>query len=422
VSPPPNMAGAPPHPRPAGWRRDLAAAALAGILPATVPVALLLAARLSVELAGQRAGGAETLFLAGWAAAVLLPLAFLESARRPLFGAIGLAIAVLLCTLPQNGSLRPAAVSALLALAVPLFASQALRLPSAPGPRAAAALTLATAILLHGHRLFLAGFSVETLVLLGVLPGLAAALAARLAAAGRPGAGFAAALGLLAAPQLASEPWWIWTALVTAIAPASFAAGSAARLARALLFLSGAAALLAGSFPWLRPAPIASLLQAAVSVGSPVAETPLRERVVVLSATSPRFVAELSGAPIRSVIVDSYLTHGVDLPCGQELVRITAVDAADPKPAKAPWSGALIVGRDSAEWAAGRADVAARLACPAPAPWISWIPAAGRFLGQTSRARVALDGTRATCRLAIERNPELPAETALAIFFLATER
>ena len=130
---------------------------------------------------------------------------------------------------------------------------------------------------------------------------------------------------------------------------------------------------------------------------------------------------------MTSLVVDSYLTHGVELACGQELAAIELADAPPAESggrasAKAPWHAALVAGRDSAEWAAGRPDVAARLACPAPLPWISWIPGAGRFLGQTTRARFALPLARHARRLTLERNPALPAETTLAIFFLATER
>ena len=114
----------------------------------------------------------------------------------------------------------------------------------------------------------------------------------------------------------------------------------------------------------------------------------------MLTQSSPRLEVELSGAVARSLVIDSYLTHGVGLACGQELAGLELQEASDSsgerKTAQAPWHAQLVAGRDSAEWAAGRPDVAARLACPAPTAWISWIPGAGRFLGQTTRARLAL--------------------------------
>ncbi len=396
-------------------RRALTVIGLAGALP----VAMLLVAILAVPvLAGARSATAETIFLALWATAVFAPLAFLEAARRPLFAALALAVTALVCTLPSSGGLRPVAVAGALALAVAILAALTVARRPAPDIRTFAALALAAAITLHGHRLFLDGFSGATVVWIALLPGVAAALAARLTAAGWSGAGLVAALALLGAPQLASEPWWIVAAFVTVGLAASFGSGAAAALARRGLFLFGAATLLAGSFPWLRPAPVATLLEGAADVGRSVAESPLHERVVVLTQASPRFAADLSGIRIRSVVIDSYLTNGVDLECGRALARLETTEG----PAALPWRDTLVVGRDSAEWAAGRTDVAARLACPAPAPWISWIPAAGRFLGQTTRTRFRLDAPRAARNLVIERDPGLPAETTLALFFLATER
>ncbi len=53
-------------------------------------------------------------------------------------------------------------------------------------------------------------------------------------------------------------------------------------------------------------------------------------------------------------------------------VAVDAAVARQPVPSR--WHSALVAGRDSTEWAAGRPDVRAQLACPAPTPWISWIP------------------------------------------------
>lgn len=399
------------------WRPNFSELALAlqrAALPAALPAAMLLAATLTLTLSSDRAAASETLFLGFWAAAVFTPLAFLETARRPVHATLGLAVAVLVATLPRAGGLRTVAISALLALSVLILASLALALRRAPDLRTGAALALSAAIVLHGHRLFLHGFALSTLVVLAILPGVAAVAATRLAAGGKPGLGLAVALALLAAPQLTSEPWWILLAFATAAVSAGFGGGAGARLAHRSLFVFAAATLLAGSFPWLRAAPVATLLGAAGTLGRPVAETPLDERVVVLTEASPRFTFELSGVPVRSLVIDSYLTHGVDLACGQEFARLKLGEVNDAIP--------LVAGRDSAEWAAGRPDVAARLACPAPEPWISWIPGAGRFLGQTTRARFALREPSAARNLVIERSPALPADTSLAIFFLATER
>ncbi|MEO8196707.1 MAG: hypothetical protein ABI689_08295 [Thermoanaerobaculia bacterium] len=407
-------------------RSGLGRFALADLLPVALPAAMLLASTVALTLSGDRAGSQETLFLALWAAAVFTPLAFLDTARGPVHAALALAVTALLATLPRSGGLRPTVVAALLTFSVLILGSLALARRPAPNLRTTAAIALAAAFVLHGHRLFVDGFALATFVLLALLPGIAAVIAARLAAAGRPGAALAAALALLSAPQLAAEPWWTLLLFAAAASVAGLGAGLPARFALRVLLLFGAATLLAGGFPWLRPAPVATLAGAVAAVVRPVAEIPLGERAVVLTAAAPRFEVELSGSRVRTLVIDSYLTHGVDLACGQEIATVDLADGTlDGRPSKltqTPWQGSLIAGRDSAEWAAGRPDVAARLACPAPAPWISWIPGAGRFLGQTTRARLSLPLARVARHLSIERSAALPAGTTLAIFFVATER
>lgn len=137
---------------------------------------------------------------------------------------------------------------------------------------------------------------------------------------------------------------------------------------------------------------------------------------MVLTAAQPRLELELSGRAIRAVTIDSYLVESVALPCGTRLAR---VEVAAPGGSLA---FDLEVGRDSAEWAAERPDVAAALACPAPPAWTSWIPAAGRFFGHHYRARRAVALPLAATRLVLERDPALPEATALALFEVATGR
>lgn len=405
------------------WRTVLVGLAL--------PAAMLLATLLALRFHGAPVAASETLFLALWAAAVFLPLSFLETARLPVHAALAIAVTVLVTAMPRSGGLRAATVAAALALSVLTIAGLLGASRAAFGLRHCAALALAMALVLHGHLFFLHGFALATVTLLGIVPAVAATLAARLAATGRRGAALVAALALLAAPQLAAEPWWVALAFATAGFAASFGMGAGARLAQRSLFLYAAATLFAGGFPWLRAAPVATVLGTLATLGAPVAETPLGDRVVVLTQAAPRLAIDLSGVPVRGLVFDSYLTHGVELACGQELAGIEltgmelepAVEAAVARqPAPARWRSALVAGRDSTEWAAGRPDVRAQLACPAPTPWISWIPGAGRFLGQTSRARFALEAPFGARRLVLERHPALPAETTLAIFFVATER
>ena len=407
-------------------RQALAASLLA---PLPLPAAILLATLLPWALGHETAARAETLFLALWSAAVFAPLAFVRRART-LAALFGTAAAGLVLFLPRAGGLRPVAVGATLVLAVVCVG-----VVGGGGSRSsrggialpAALLALAIATLLYGPRLFSEGLTVETLFAAAILPAVAATIGGRLVALGRPGAGLSLALVLLFAPALVDEPWWTLLAVATAASLASLGpALPAAWAGRALVALM-AAALLAGSFPWLRPAPIATLVTAALRVDRLIATMPVRDRAVVLTAKSPVFEAELSGEAIRGLLVDSYLTHSVELPCGAgnasiELRRTRAEAAGADADSNGAWHGALLVGRDSAEWAAGRPDVRAALACPAPAPWVSWIPGAGRFFGQTTRSRLRLPEATAARSIRIERDPALPAETAVALFFVATER
>ncbi|MEO8276958.1 MAG: hypothetical protein ABI639_12130 [Thermoanaerobaculia bacterium] len=433
-------------------------------LPLALPLAMVLAMGLAMGLTLRVIGGAggaggtggaggvggvggggdpEALFLALWTMAVFLPLALLASARRPPFALFALIQTALVVFLPRSGGLRPVAVAGGLVLTVLVLAALEFAPAKTPaGIRAWAGISLATAFLLRGHLLFeasaadptLAGrFSSSALFGLLFLPALATGIAARLARAGRPGAAASAGALILLAPQAGSEPWWIAVPFAALAIAASLDQGVRGRqlsffAQRGLLIYAGLT-LFAATFPWLRAAPVATLLQAAVAVDRQIAETPLHDRVVVLTAASPRFASPLAGESIRTVVVDSYLTHGVDLACDVPLARVEVTETSATTPNEAPsvppqsfGTGTLVSGRDSAEWAAGRIDVAARLACPAPAPWISWIPGAGRFLGRTSRARISLASALSARSLVIERDPNLPAETSLALFFVGTER
>jgi len=140
---------------------------------------------------------------------------------------------------------------------------------------------------------------------------------------------------------------------------------------------------------------------------------PIELRPVVLTAAAPRFEAPLDAGPVAGWLADSYLVRSADLPCGRTLVHVLFDGSA---------AGELRVGRDSAEWATERPDVASSLACPPPAPWSSWFPAEGRFLGHHYRGRGRAATPVAARTIVLERDPTLPPETAVALFHLAVER
>ncbi len=434
-------------------------ARLTARLAAPLPALALAAAALATARFQLDPGAAATTAFFGWLAlGVLGALALPPRQPAALPAAAALAVGLALLGLPHLGVLRPAATMALLAAAVLAHGAALHRRAAALGPGAWLALALAAQLVAEGERLFLAPTAAATAAWLLGLP-LAAALAAtalergagdtRPATAvalavflGGPGwtpAGvFALALAALAARAFAARPGaralvlaalataplalgaeapWLLPAVLaaTALAAAPVAPGPR-RLAAGGLAALALLALVGAALPWHRSAPATTLLTAALGPGGRVAARPVEMQPVVLAAGSPRFETALDGGTITAVVVDSYLTRSLELPCGTAVARLRVeLDGA-------AFEAPLEVGRDSAEWAADRADVAAALACPPPAPWTSWLPAGGRFLGHHFRARFRLDRPVAARRLVIERPAELPGATALAIFHVAVER
>jgi hypothetical protein len=187
-------------------------------------------------------------------------------------------------------------------------------------------------------------------------------------------------------------------------------------------------ALVAAGFPWLARPALPSAVRFAASPVLPTLATPIAGAAVVVSARSPRHETVLEvgergegGARgvrgARALRIVSYLTHAVALPCGTPLARLTLAAGDDERAAVE-----LVAGRDSADWASRRPDVAAQLACAAPEAHWSWIPAEGRFLGSSYGARLDWPQPVDADRLRIERDPRLPESVALALFFVGVER
>ncbi|MCB9378294.1 MAG: hypothetical protein H6511_05955 [Holophagales bacterium] len=446
-------------PVPVGYRSArrsgaLSAPSLALLLPIVALAAAGFAtARFQIEPGARAATAALTLI----AAATLAPLALLRPARTVMPIAALLA-GVALVALPHWGVLRLAVVLPLLLAATAAVAGRALDPEAgAPTPTAAIAVALAAQLATRGDRLWLEptapGAWLEVLFLpplvglalasAGTRGGAAAARATALAlllfagaGAWQPVAAVALALFALverfprlggrartaiaasprAAPPLllAGEPAWL--ALARAASPPPSSRWSPRRSARAPGRCALVVALAAGcasALPWRRPAPLASALGALVSVRPAAVARPIETRPVVLTAAAPRFEATLPEGEVGGWVVDSYLVRSTGLGCGRTLatVRFDATAA-----------GELEIGRDSAEWAAERRDVAPTLACPAPPAWSSWFPGEGRFLGHHFRGRGRLAAPIAARRVVVERDPTLPPETAVAIFHLAVER
>ncbi len=428
--------------------------------PLAAPLALAVAGGATATLRADSSQESATLFLTVLSCAVLAPLAATARRSSRVVPVAALAAFLALAFLPRISPLPAAAVSAVLVLA--LGAELAERVRGRGGPRLGAALAgllYATQTLAFGDRLFEAPTTAATLLLLVVAPlGVAWALArvARLdlrgalalglaGAASGPGwgpvelAALAGATALLTIEGVAAGPRARALVIVAAAAlpfavrgsfgallALAVAAATAAcfvprpalaSVARAALAGAALAALAAGALPWRRPAALESVLLAVATRPLAIVDRPVRADAVVLSASAPVFEAPLPSGNVRSVAVVSYLTNAAALPCAAPIANLTLFEA-DREVARTR----LEVGRDSAEWAARRSDVAAALACPVPAPHWSWIPVEGRFFGTSYQARFRWERALTADRLRLERDPELPEAVEVALFFVGVER
>ena len=147
---------------------------------------------------------------------------------------------------------------------------------------------------------------------------------------------------------------------------------------------------------------------------------PPNDRLDVIGKRTPRLDAKLEPAVARgarAVRVLTYLTHSTGLPCDTPVARVTVGSGGRDREV-----GELVTGRDTAEWAARRPDVARAITCPPPAPHFSWVPADGRYLGSTYAARYAWSERFDADALRVERDPRLPAAVGVAVFFVGVER
>lgn len=387
------------------------------LLTSAAPAAALLCLSLAMARFGVDAGAArEAIFLALWASAALLPLSLLSAVRPTALRsptawappAAALAVGLLLAFQERGEGSRAAWVSLLLVLALTLVATRELRVRSLSRTGVAASLAIAAAIVVYGHRLYTAPSAPLTWLFLILLPALAGAVAAALARRRRsPTAALVGAM-LLLAPLVATESWWCLAVL------AVLAVLSRVRACRRALAAAAVLALVAGSFPWLRPRPVSTLVGEALSFATPITVDALAGRSVVLSAARPLVDLEIRESAIRGLALDSYLTNSSGLPCGAPLATVALSGDG------VLFERTLRIGEDSAEWAAGRPDVS--LACAAPPTWIHWVPRDGRFFGRTTRTAISFESGLAAKAVRIARDPSLPSDVTLAIFRVGLER
>jgi hypothetical protein len=199
-----------------------------------------------------------------------------------------------------------------------------------------------------------------------------------------------------------------------------------------------AGSLLLAAYPWLRVEPLSDTLQLFGARGDwPRALLPAGVVLAVLAVAAllqlpPAGVYSVTGAPVvltfeqqgvvrdvevdapvRSVVIDSYLENSTSLATGTPVAEVT-LDTEDGNNQR--WL--LRVGIESGEWAARREDVASLEGFQAPPPWLTWIPGGSELFAQRYRARWDPPEQATATRIRVARRPELPPEVGIAILRL----
>lgn len=323
--------------------------------------------------------------------------------------AAGLALAL---AAPGRGPEEAAALAALVPLALP-----ALVLPERQrAPLALAALLLAVA------------------AARGVLVEGPLAAPAALAALAIPRRGAVAAVQgawsgalVVAASLVAAYPWLRPVPLPEALGLFGLPPGLAAALAAVagLAALAGLGLLL-GRTGWAGAAGPAALRTAVVALAGlavlqvPAAgTTPLDTRALVLDGDRPSWTGAVvtrsavsDRPPVRTLVLDSSLANGADLPAGTPVATLRLRDPGRPDRV---WT--VRAGDETGEWAADRPDLRARR-LTAPDPWLSWVAEGGAFFGRRYRSALRLGEAAAPDRLELRLRPDLPPEVALSVFHL----
>ena len=136
---------------------------------------------------------------------------------------------------------------------------------------------------------------------------------------------------------------------------------------------------------------------------------------VVLDSAHPRWVADIVGArPVRAVLLESSLDNAAGLANGTPVAEVRLVTTGGSA------GLAVVAGRDTGEWAARRADVAARARLAGPAGWMSWV--AGTYFGQSYRTRLPLARPGSFVQVQVALAPGLPPGLGLALRQVELER
>lgn len=122
--------------------------------------------------------------------------------------------------------------------------------------------------------------------------------------------------------------------------------------------------------------------------------------------------------PVRAVVVDSNMVHGLSLDAGTVVADVVLRDSNNQQ----VYSWPLKVGVHTAEWAVARPDIAGRPDLQVPPPWVSQIAADGTFFARRFRGRFQLAEPPRAAHLHIRRRADLPTDVQLVIYRLELRR
>ena len=152
----------------------------------------------------------------------------------------------------------------------------------------------------------------------------------------------------------------------------------------------------------------------------PVAFEPVR-----LDAANHRFFYSFAEQRITGGVLDTHLVRGHDLAPGTPVALVLLRDAGGREVGRFT----IEAGRDTAEWAAARPDVAGRPGFVAPQAWLSKVAASGDFFIERFRFRFTLKSRDSTSNaspkaasVALRRHPDLPDGVDLLVHRLELRR
>ena len=148
--------------------------------------------------------------------------------------------------------------------------------------------------------------------------------------------------------------------------------------------------------------------------------TVLRTSYQAMALTSQDFLLRqaFEAQPVRGVIVDSNLVHGLKLPAGTVVADVVLRDADN----RQIFSWPLKVGVHTAEWAVSRPNLEQSTDLQIPHPWVSQVAPSGTFFSHRFRGRFLVAEALQAAHVHIVRRDDLPDDVQLVLYRLELRR